>query len=181
MSVPLDGSASEFLHKIQNESSSVKGCFTDNLSLQIDTVDFEKERFVCKTRERQSSPTYFWIEYEVYWHPSINKVLFLEGKSVLKWTSIDITIIKLHESLGQAKYTGLSVDDNIKNSWGDIEKSLFQNMSKNFIAWDCGNGYVIIDYETPEESKWKDKGFFMMYIVDRQNYWDFCSTIEGFL
>lgn len=175
LSVPVDGTITEYLNKIQSESSSTSGCFSDNLGLKVDNVDFEKELFNCSNQESKESPTYFWIEYEVYGDANTNKVVYLEGKSIVGWESLDIVKIKLFESLGQATYTGYSLTDSVKNSWDDIERSLYQNMSKNFVAWDCGTGIVIIDYEGPKESKWADYGFFMMYIVDRNNYWESCK------
>lgn len=172
LSVPVDGPVKEYLNKIQTETSSSKGCFSDNLGLTVDTINFEKEFFGCGNHERIDSPTYFWIAFEAYWDEDTKKVMFLQGKSVIGWESLEVLKIKLFESLGQATYTGRTIDAKTRNSWSEIEKSLFEDMSKNFIAWDCGNGYVIIDFESREDARSEDGSLLFMYIVDRENYWE---------
>lgn len=172
MSVPVDGGAVEFIRNIQMNGTNDKGCFSDNLELQVDSVDYEKEKFYCAWREKNVLNDFLWMDFDVHWFSQTNKVAYLEGRTLLSEDMLRIFKTCLYESLGRATYMGSDITDAIRNSWTVAEHALFDTMSNNFCAWKLPNGYVIIDYTNLQTAE--DKAMLMMFIVDNVNY---CSHI----
>lgn len=171
MSVPLDGSATEFIKNIRENSTNSKGCFSDNLEFQVDSVNLEKETFFCSWQDKESMNEFLWMDFEVWWTDITNRVGYIEGKSLMSWNLLRIFKTCLYESLGEATYLGAKISDKEKENWDIVEHKLFDSMSKNFCAWKLPNGYVVIDHEDP--NKTDGRVLVIMYVVDNKNYCEY--------
>ena len=168
MSVPLDGSISEFLRNIETNSSNKKGDFSDCLEFQVDSVNYEKESFYCSYSKQEELMSILEMNFEVSALSEINEVAYIRGMTLMADDALRVFNVCLYESLGIPTYMGVMISDKDKESWSILEHLLFDTMSKNFMAWKLPNGYVIVDSESAE--KYPGYSIVLMFVVDNENY-----------